>query len=87
MPSLKAATSDPDLSDAAKQALLGRQFLRGLPDDIKLRLLEHDPTPQLPSMVEFVQRFHAVHETDHAGRAINHAFTTTSAVNAPQDQR
>ena len=36
-------------------------------------------------MVEFVQRFHAVHGTDHAGRAINHAFTTTSAVNAPQD--
>ena len=79
------AKADPDLSDAAKQALLGRQFLRGLPDDIKLRLLEHDPTPQLPSMVEFVQRFHAVHGKDHAGRAINHAFTTTSAVNAPQD--
>ena len=79
------AKADPYLSDAAKQALLGRQFLRGLPDDIKLSLLEHDPSPQLPSMVEFVQHFHAVHGKDHAGRAITHAFTTTSAVNAPQD--
>ena len=76
------AKADPDLSDAAKQALLGRQFLRGLPNDIKLRLLEHDPTPY---MVEFVQRFQAVHRTDHEGRAINHAFTTRDAVNAPQD--
>ena len=39
------AKADPYLSDAAKQALLGRQFLRGLPDDIKLCLLEHDPPP------------------------------------------
>ena len=37
--------ADPDLNDAAKQALLGRQFLRGLPKEMKLRLLEHDPSP------------------------------------------
>ena len=36
-------------------------------------------------MVEFVQHYHAVHGTDHEGRAITHAFTTTDAVNAPQD--
>jgi len=77
--------ADPYLSDAAKQALLGRQFLRGLPNEIKLRLLEHDPTPKLTSMVEFVQRFHAVHGTAYESRAINNAFTTRDAVDSPQD--
>ena len=74
-----------DLSDAAKQALLGRQFLQRQPNEIKLHLLEHDPTPKLTSMVEFVKHFHAVHGTDYEGRAINHAFTTRDAVDAPQD--
>ena len=77
--------ADPDLRDAAKQALLGIQFLRSLPNKIKLRLLEHDPTPKLTSMVEFVQHFHAVHGTAYERRAINHAFTTRDAVDSPQD--
>ena len=77
--------ANPDLSDAAKQALLGRQFLRGLPNEIKLLLLEHGPTPKLTSMVEFVQSFHAVHGKDHEGCAINHAFTTRDAGDAPQN--
>ena len=77
--------ADPDLSDAAKQALLGRQFLRGLPNEIKLHLLEHDPTPKLTSMVEFVQGFHAVYGTAYEGRAINNAFTTRDAIDSPQD--
>ena len=37
------------------------------------------------SMVEFMQHFHKVHGTDYGGHAINHAFTTRDAVDAPQD--
>ena len=73
--------ADPDLSDAAKQAL----FPRSLPNEIKLCLLEHDPTPKLTSIIEFVQGFHAFHGTDYEGRAINHAFTAKDAFDAPQD--
>ena len=36
-------------------------------------------------MVEFVQRFHAVHGTDHEGHAMNHAFTSRDAVNVLLD--
>ena len=34
----------PDLSSDAKSALVQRQFMRGLPNPIKLKLLEHNPT-------------------------------------------
>ena len=53
--------ADPEMKDEAKDALLCRQFLKGLSDDLRLRLLEHDPTPTLKSMTEFVQRFRAIH--------------------------
>ena len=53
--------ADPDLSEDAQTALLSRQFMKGLTDDLRLRLLEHDPTPTLKTMVDFVQRYHAIH--------------------------
>ena len=53
--------ADPDLSDDAQTALLSRQFMKGLTDDLRLRLLEHDSTPTLQTMVDFVQRYHAIH--------------------------
>jgi len=53
--------ADPDLSEDAQTALLSRQFMKGLTDDLQLRLLEHDPTPTLKSMEEFVQRHCAIH--------------------------
>ena len=53
--------ADPDLSEDAQTALLSRQFMKGLTDDLRLRLLEHDPTPSLQAMQDFVQRYRAIH--------------------------
>ena len=53
--------ADPDLSEDAQTALLSRQFMKGLTDDLRIRLLEHDPTPTLKTMEEFVQRYRAIH--------------------------
>ena len=52
--------ADPSLSNDAKTALLTRQFSKGLPPTIKLKMLEHNPTPSLDEMVEFTQRFRAL---------------------------
>ena len=49
--------ADPSLSNDAKTALLTRQFSKGLPTTLKLKMLEHNPTPTLDEMVEFTQRF------------------------------
>ena len=56
-----------DLSDIAADALFRRQFLKGLPQSVRLRLLELDTTPKLHDMLSFTQRFQAVHcETPHS---------------------
>ena len=39
-----------------------RQFMKGLPKGIRLKLLESDPTPDLPKMVSFVQRYRAIQD-------------------------
>ena len=52
--------ADPLLDDQAKEALIVRQFMRGLPRNIKIKLLESDPTPTLANMIAFVQRYRAV---------------------------
>ena len=52
--------ADPSLSNDAKAALLTRQFSKGLPPTLKLKMLEHNPTPTLDEMVEFTQRFRAL---------------------------
>ena len=52
--------ADPTLSNDAKTALLTRQFSRGLPPTLKLKMLEHNPTPTLNEMVEFTKRFRAL---------------------------
>ena len=54
--------AEPDLSDDAFSALLRRQFMKGLPLNIRNKLLESDPTPDLATMVSFAQRFRALHE-------------------------
>ena len=43
----------PNLSIDAKEALLARQFLKGLPLSMRLKFLEHNPTPQLAEMLSF----------------------------------
>ena len=49
------------LPPEARTALLERQFMKSLPQTIRLRLLESNPTPSLPDMRAFIQRYHAVH--------------------------
>ena len=53
------AKADPELSDDAKTALIHRQFMKGLPNVLKLKLLEHNSTPNLEKMLSFVQRYRA----------------------------
>ena len=36
--------------------------MKGLPKNIRLKLLESDPTPDLPKMVSFVQRYRAIQD-------------------------
>ena len=43
--------AQPTIDPAAKTALLTRQFMRGLPRNMKIKLLEHDPVPHLPKML------------------------------------
>lgn len=52
--------ADPSLNEHAKEALLSRQFTRGLPKSMKIKLLESDPTPNLTTMLSFVRRYRAV---------------------------
>ena len=54
--------AEPDLSDKAFDALLRRKFMKGLPFNIRMKLLESDPTPNLSKMVAFVQRYRALDE-------------------------
>ena len=52
--------AEPSLSDTAFDALLRRQFMKAMPHDWKLKLLENDPTPTLDNMVQFAQRNRAL---------------------------
>ena len=52
--------AQPTIDPAAKTALLTRQFVRGLPRNMKIKLLEHDPVPDLQKMLSFVQRYRAI---------------------------
>eukprot|EP00794_Sanderia_malayensis_P017907 gene17907-19685_t len=51
---LKDAPSkaDPTLQEDARHALLSRQILKGLPAHLRLKLLEHNPTPSLKEMTD-----------------------------------
>ena len=54
--------AEPELSDTAFDALLHRQFMKGLPRSVQLKLLESDSTPSLDIMLSFSQRFRAIEE-------------------------
>ena len=45
--------ADPNMSIDANEALLARQFLKGPPVAMRLKLLEHNPIPQLAEMLSF----------------------------------
>ncbi|CAB3987391.1 ac transposable element-derived 4 [Paramuricea clavata] len=54
--------AESNIDTRAKTALLTRHFMKGLPKNIRLKLLESDPTPDLPKMVSFVQRYRAIQD-------------------------
>ena len=68
--------ADPTLTDEAKTALLSRQCMRGLSSSVRAKLLDHNPTPNLPEMLSFVQRYRAVE--GHNSLSTTTASTTTS---------
>ncbi len=70
--------AEPDLSATAFDALLRRQFLKGLPGDMQLKMLEHDPTPTLAVMTSFAQRFRSL-------KSLPLSTATCAAVAAPPE--
>ena len=79
----KLLKADPLLDGQAKEALLLRQFMRGLPRNLKIRMLENDPAPTLANMIAFVQRYRAVQGQ---GSSKNYCDVAESSV-SPQDKK
>ena len=52
--------ADPSLDKPAKEALLARQFIKGLPNEMKIKLLQDDPTPNLDDIPAFLCRYRFV---------------------------
>ena len=75
------AKADPELADGGKTALIQRQFMKGLPNLLKLKLLEHNPTPTLEEMLAFVQRYRAVE--GFASPAPGNDFSVASSSSTP----
>ncbi|XP_028417289.1 uncharacterized protein LOC114541690 [Dendronephthya gigantea] len=65
--------AQPDIDAGAKTALLTRPFMKGLPKNIRMKLLESDPTPDLKKMVSFVQRYRAIQEFNDQGNVTQSA--------------
>lgn len=65
--------AEPDIDAGAKTALLTRQFMKGLPKNIRIKLLESDPTPDLAKMVAFVQRYRAIQDYTDQGNETHSA--------------
>ena len=76
--------ADPNLASDAKSALVQRQFMRGQPNPIKLKLLEHNPTPNLEEMLSFKQRYRAI-EGYTLPASSSHVTVTNSAATTAQD--
>lgn len=77
------AKADPDLSDGGKTALIQRQFMKGLPNLLKLKLLEHNPTPTLEEMLAFVQRYRAVEGFALPGSASDISAASSTSTSFP----
>ena len=56
--------ADPSLQEKAREALMSRQFMRGFPEGMRLKLLEANPTPSLEEMEKFSKRFRAISQSD-----------------------
>ena len=72
--------ADPTLEKAATSALLSRQFMKGLPNTIRYKLLENNPTPKLDEMLSFSKQFLAIGDNHghHPG-----LFAATDVVPSP----
>eukprot|EP00794_Sanderia_malayensis_P011676 gene11676-biopygen9348 len=70
------AKAEPTLTADAQAALLGRQFMKGLPNSMRFKLLEHNPVPSLNEMVTFSKQFLAV-RSDASISKLSCAATTT----------
>jgi hypothetical protein len=68
--------AQPAIDASAKTALLTRQFMQGLPKQMKIKLVEYDAVPDLPKMLSFVQRYRAV--KDYTSDSYNFASATTT---------
>ena len=79
----KLLKANPLLDGQAKEALLLRQFMRGLPRNLKMRMLENDPTLTLANMIAFVQRYRAVQGQ---GSSKDYCDVAESSV-SPQDKK
>ena len=55
--------ADPELNADQMRALTTRQFMRGLPSNLQIKLLENDPVPTLEKMVTFAQNWCAIDQT------------------------
>ena len=71
--------AEPDLSADTFNALLRRQFMKGLPCPLWIHLLESDPTPDLAKMVSFAQCFLALDEVPVGSPASCAAVHSTSS--------
>ena len=56
--------SDSELNADQMRALTARQFMRGFPSDLQIKLLENDPVPGLETMVTFAQNRRAIDRSD-----------------------
>ena len=79
--------ADTDLSSDAKSALVQRQFMRGLPNPIKLKLLEHNPTPNLEEMLSFTQRYRAIEGYTSPASSSPVPVTNSAATTAQDDSQ
>ena len=73
--------ADPGLSAEQMNALTARQFMRGLPADLQVRLLESDPVPNLDKMDTFTQNKRGIART-----AIPSSSHNVASVSSPESR-
>ena len=71
--------ADASLTTDQRKVLFTRQFMRGLPQHLQMKLREHDPVPTLEKMVFFARNIRAIE------RNVGDHFTT-AVVAAPADK-
>ena len=79
------------MSSDAKKALIKRKDTRGLPNLLKFKLLEHNPTPKLDEMLTFTHQYRAIEgyaspRTDSEINAASSDFTPTDKAKSRDSQ-